>query len=53
MENAAPRLLLPRLKPFYERVEPLSWALIRFAAGLMLVPHSWPKLMMGITGTGA
>jgi putative oxidoreductase len=51
MENAAPRLLLPGLKPFYDRVEPLSWALIRITAGLMLIPHGWPKLMMGITAT--
>ena len=51
MENAAPRLLFPALKPFYDRVEPLSWALIRITAGLMLIPHGWPKLMMGITAT--
>ena len=51
MENAAQRLLFPGLKPFYDRVEPLSWALIRITAGLMLIPHGWPKLMMGITAT--
>jgi len=51
MENAAPRLLFPGLKPFYDWVEPLSWALIRITAGLMLIPHGWPKLMMGITAT--
>ena len=51
MENAAPRLLFPALKPFYDRVEPLSWLLIRVTAGLMLIPHGWPKLMMGITAT--
>jgi putative oxidoreductase len=51
MENAAPRLLFPGLKPFYDRVEPLSWLLIRITAGLMLIPHGWPKLMMGITAT--
>ena len=51
MENAAPRLLFPALKPFYDRVEPLSWLLIRITAGLMLIPHGWPKLMMGITAT--
>jgi len=51
MENAAPRLLFPGLKPFYDRVEPLSWALIRITAGLMLIPHGWPKLMMGINAT--
>ena len=52
MENTAqPRLLLPALRPFYDRVEPLSWALIRITAGLMLIPHGWPKLMMGVTAT--
>jgi len=51
MENTAPRLLFPGLKPFYDRVEPLSWLLIRITAGLMLIPHGWPKLMMGITAT--
>jgi len=51
MESAAPRLLFPGLKPFYDRVEPLSWLLIRVTAGLMLIPHGWPKLMMGITAT--
>jgi len=51
MENTAPRLLFPGLKPFYDRVEPLSWALIRITAGLMLIPHGWPKLMMGVSAT--
>ena len=35
MERTAPRLLIPQLRPFYERVEPLSWLLIRLTAGLM------------------
>jgi putative oxidoreductase len=51
MEKTAPRLLLPGLKPFYDCVEPLSWALIRITAGLMIIPHGWPKLMMGIDAT--
>src|SRR5947208_5392190 len=51
MEKTAPRLLLPGLKPFYDWVEPLSWALIRITAGLMIIPHGWPKLMMGIDAT--
>jgi len=51
MENAAPRLLFPRLKPFYDWAEPFTWPLLRVTAGLMLLPHGWPKLMMGITGT--
>ena len=51
MEKTAPRLLLQGLKPFYDRVEPLSWALIRITAGLMIIPHGWPKLMMGVDAT--
>ena len=51
MEKTAPRLLIPQLRGFYDRVEPLSWALVRVTAGLMLIPHGWPKLMMGITAT--
>src|SRR5262245_7675311 len=51
MENAVPRLLFPGLRRFYDLAEPLSWALIRITAGLMLIPHGWPKLMMGVTAT--
>ena len=51
MERTAPRLFVPQLKPFYDRVEPLSWLLIRLTAGLMIIPHGWPKLMMGINAT--
>jgi putative oxidoreductase len=51
MERTAPRLLIPQLRPFYERVEPLSWLLIRLTAGLMIIPHGWPKLMMGVSAT--
>ena len=51
MENAAPRLLFPGLARFYAWAQPISWALIRITAGLMLIPHGWPKLMMGVTAT--
>jgi putative oxidoreductase len=51
MEKTAPRLLIPQLRPFYQWVEPLSWALIRVTVGLMIIPHGWPKLMMGVTKT--
>jgi putative oxidoreductase len=51
MERTAPRLLIPQLRPFYDRVEPLSWLLIRLTAGLMIIPHGWPKLMMGVSAT--
>jgi putative oxidoreductase len=45
------RLFVPQLAPFYRWAEPISWALIRLTAGLMLIPHGWPKLMMGVGAT--
>jgi putative oxidoreductase len=48
MDAGQPRLVVPQLQPFYRWAEPLSWALIRITAGLMLIPHGWPKLMAGI-----
>jgi hypothetical protein len=45
------RLLFPKLKPFYDWVEPLTWPLIRLTVGLMIIPHGWPKLMMGVGAT--
>jgi len=53
MEKAAPRLLIPQLKPFYDWVEPLSYLLIRLTVGLMIIPHGWPKLMSGLDATAA
>jgi len=51
MENAKPRLLIPGLRPFYDWAEPISWLLIRLTAGLIIIPHGWPKLMMGVQAT--
>ena len=48
MEQAQTKLLIPGLRPFYEWAEPLSWALVRITAGLMIIPHGWPKLMAGV-----
>lgn len=36
--------LIPALAPFYERVKPLSYALLRAAFGLTIVTHGLPKL---------
>ena len=46
-----PRLLFPKLKPFYDWVAPLTWPLIRLTVGLMILPHGFPKLMAGVTAT--
>jgi putative oxidoreductase len=51
METTRPELLFPGLRPFYAWAEPISWALIRITAGLMIIPHGWPKLMMGVSAT--
>ena len=48
MEHAQTKLLIPGLRPFYAWAEPLSWALVRITAGLMIIPHGWPKLMAGV-----
>ena len=53
MDAGQPRLVVPQLQPFYRWAEPLSWALIRITAGLMLIPHGWPKLMAGVGPTAA
>ena len=53
MESTQARLLFPGLRPFYNWAEPISWLLIRLTAGLMLIPHGWPKLMAGIGPTAA
>ena len=42
-----PRLLLPFLKPLYDVLIPLSWPLVRCAAGLILAVHGWGKIERG------
>jgi putative oxidoreductase len=42
-----PKLLFPALQPFYDRVVPLSWPLVRCAAGLILAVHGWGKVSRG------
>jgi putative oxidoreductase len=51
MEASKPRLLIPGLSRFYDWAEPVSWLLIRLTVGLMIIPHGWPKLMMGVGAT--
>jgi len=45
--RAEPRLLLPFLKPFYDRAVPLSWLIVRVAVGWNLVVHGWGKVTRG------
>jgi len=44
-----PKLLLPFLRPFYDATIPLSWWIVRIAAGWNLLVHGWNKLMVGPT----
>jgi putative oxidoreductase len=53
MNNTQTRLLFPGLRGFYNWAEPISWLLVRLTAGLMILPHGWPKLMAGIGPTAA
>lgn len=45
------RLVFPAMGTVYEKLAPLSWPLVRFAAGAMLVPHGAAKLFGGMEGT--
>jgi putative oxidoreductase len=38
-------LIFPGLAPFYERVKPLTYTLLRVAFGLTIVTHGIPKLL--------
>jgi putative oxidoreductase len=45
--QAEPRLLIPGLKKFYDFVDPLSWLIVRVAAGWLLAVHGWGKVTRG------
>ena len=53
MQTGSPKLLFPGLQSFYVWAEPISWLIVRVTAGLMLIPHCWPKLMAGVGPTAA
>lgn len=42
--SSEPKLLLPGLAPLYRHVVPLSWLVIRLAAGLILFYHGLGKI---------
>src|SRR3954468_1194241 len=44
MQEAEPKLLIPQLDAFYERVMPISWLIIRLAGGFNLMMHGWGKV---------
>ncbi len=45
MQEGEPRLLLPFLRPWYDLVIPLSWLVVRIAAGGILGLHGWSKFL--------
>lgn len=48
-----PRPLFRGLGTMYERIGALHWPLIRATAGLILLTHGWPKLMLGVQAVAA
>lgn len=43
----SPALIIPALGPLYRCLSPISYTMIRVVAGLLLIPHGWPKLFGG------
>ncbi len=53
IEQVSPNLVIPALRPFYERVAPLIYPLVRFTAGAMIIPHGYTKAMAGASAVAA
>jgi putative oxidoreductase len=49
----ANRPLIPALGRIYPQAAEWGYLLLRVAAGLMLIPHVWPKLMAGPSAVAA
>ena len=45
------RRIIKALDPIYDLLEPLTYPLIRFIAGVMMIPHGYGKVFGGIEGT--
>ena len=50
-DNARP--IIPALGKFYPQASEWGYLLLRVTAGLMLIPHVWPKLMAGPAAVAA
>jgi putative oxidoreductase len=48
--STEPKLLIPALRPFYDRMIPLSWVVVRFGVGWVLLVHGWGKIVRGMEG---
>jgi putative oxidoreductase len=42
--SSSPKLMFPALAGLYRHTVPLSWLIIRLAAGLILFAHGWQKI---------
>ena len=51
--TSAPRPLVPALAKYYPAAAEWGYVLLRVAAGLMFIPHVWPKLMAGPSAIAA
>ncbi len=51
-ETAPVRLFVPALEPLYARLSALSYPMIRFFTGLILMPHGAQKLFGSFGGKG-
>jgi putative oxidoreductase len=47
------KLIIPALAPAYEKLGPFAYALMRFSAGAILVPHGIQKIMNNWVEKGA
>jgi putative oxidoreductase len=45
------RRIFRALDPIYDLLEPLTYPMIRFIAGVMMIPHGYGKVFGGIEGT--
>ena len=52
--SADPKPLVPALARYYGFTSDLAYLIVRVTAGLMLIPHGWPKVLTrGATGVAA
>ncbi len=51
-KSSPSRYIIPFLGPVWEKLKPYSWTVMRFFAGIMLVPHGAQKLFGAFGGQG-
>ncbi len=53
VDQVAPSLVFPGLRSFYEKVAPYVYPMVRVTAGVLLLPHGYQKLMVGVSAVAA